>query len=306
MKTLVLGGSRFVGKALVSILVSKGYELTLFTRGNRPVPNNVESVNGDRNSDQGLKELQGRSFDVIVDISGRTLEQTQNILSITGRPKYRFLYVSSAGVYSNSIYLPIDEEHTIDLNSRHIGKAETERWLIEENIPFTSFRPTYIYGPGNYNSIERWFFDRITHDRPVPIPGNGSWVTQLGHVNDLADAMSRSLEFETAINRIYNCSGKKGVTFLGLAEVAAKVCGKQRHQLNYQFFDPSNIDPKARKSFPLRIGHFLTTINRIESELNWRPKYTLEHGLLDSYSNDYLISPSINPDFSFDETLIGS
>jgi len=301
-----LGGSRFVGKALVSILVSKGYELTLFTRGNRPVPSNVEALIGDRNSDQGLRALQGRNFDVIVDISGRTLDQTQNILSITGRPKYRFLYVSSAGVYSNSIYWPIDEEHSLDLKSRHFGKAETEKWLIQENIPFTSFRPTYIYGPGNYNPIERWFFDRIINDRPVPIPGNGSWLTQLGHVMDLAEAMSRSLDFEIASNRIYNCSGKQGVTFLGLAEIAAQVCGKKMEQVKFHSFEPSCLDIKARKLFPLRIGHFLTNIDRLERDIDWSPRYTLEQGLLDSYRNDYLINPSVNLDFSSDDILIGT
>ncbi|HCA60481.1 MAG TPA: 3-beta hydroxysteroid dehydrogenase, partial [Synechococcales bacterium UBA8647] len=51
-----------------------------------------------------------------------------------------------------------------------------------EGIPFTSFRPTYIYGPGNYNPVENWFFDRIVHGRPVPIPGDGTTITQLGHV----------------------------------------------------------------------------------------------------------------------------
>ena len=37
-----MGGTRFVGKALVSKLLSKGHELTLFTRGLKPVPSNLE------------------------------------------------------------------------------------------------------------------------------------------------------------------------------------------------------------------------------------------------------------------------
>ena len=93
-------------------------------------------------------------------------------------------------------------------------------------IPFTSFRPTYIYGPGNYNPIERWFFDRILHNRPVPLPGDGSTITQLGHVDDLAEAMARSIDVEAATNRIYNCSGKQGITFKGLIQAAAMACGR--------------------------------------------------------------------------------
>jgi nucleoside-diphosphate-sugar epimerase len=38
-------------------------------------------------------------------------------------------------------------------------------------MPFTSIRPTYIYGPQNYNPLEEYFFDRVANDRPVAIPG---------------------------------------------------------------------------------------------------------------------------------------
>ena len=93
-------------------------------------------------------------FDVIIDISGRELIETQKVLSITGFPNYRFLYVSSAGVYADSSVWPLDESSPTDPNSRHIGKVNTENWLKTNGVPFTSFRPTYIYGPGNYNPIE--------------------------------------------------------------------------------------------------------------------------------------------------------
>ena len=63
----------------------------------------------------------------------------------------RQVYVSSAGVYADSEQWPLDESSPTDPQSRHAGKADTEAWLRKEGIPFTSFRPTYIYGPGNYN-----------------------------------------------------------------------------------------------------------------------------------------------------------
>jgi len=303
VKTLVLGGTRFVGKALVSFLLSKGYELTLFNRGTRANPSNVEHCKGDRRTSNGLSALKGRQFDVIVDISGRNLEDTRRVISVTGAPKYRFLYVSSAGVYTSSKFWPIDEDCPLDPHSRHLGKAQTENWLNQQGISFTSFRPTYIYGPGNYNPIERWFFDRIVNNRPVPIPDNGSWITQLGHVMDLAEAMSISLDSDAAENRIYNCSSKRGVTFLGLVEIAALVCGKDMDEVKVRFFDPIGLDPKARKAFPLRIGHFLTDTSLIEKELKWSSKFKLDNGLLDSYKNDYLLLPKNEPDFSLDESL---
>ena len=306
MQILLMGGTRFVGKPLVSRLLQQGHSLTLFTRGRQPVPDGVEAVNGDRGDDQALDQLKGRAFDVIVDSSGRSLNDSQRVVERTGAPSHRFLYVSSAGVYAGSQTWPLDEDSPLDPESRHAGKGETERWLMREGIAFTSFRPTYIVGPGNYNPVERWFFDRITHDRPIPLPGDGTTITQVGHVEDLAEAMARSLEVDASCNRIYNCSAKKGITFQGLIEAAALACGRAPERLDLCPFDPSALDPKARKGFPLRLSHFLTDISRVERELAWTPRFDALACMADSYQRDYALSPTSAPDFSVDEALIGA
>lgn len=305
MDVLMMGGTRFVGRPLVEHLLAAGHRLTLFTRGRQPLPEGVEHLAGDRSSDEGLAALQGRRFDVIVDSSGRTLEDSRRVLERTGAPAHRFVYVSSAGVYADSELWPLDEDSPTDPASRHAGKAETEAWLRAEGIPFTSFRPTYIVGPGNYNPVESWFFDRIVHGRPVPLPGDGSTITQLGHVKDLAAAMARCIEVETAANRIYNCSGRQGVTFRGLVHAAARAAGQDPASVEIRSFDPAGLDKKARKAFPLRLAHFLTDITRVRRELAWEPAFDLEATLADSFANDYALRGPTSPDFSGDEALIG-
>ena len=303
MKVLVYGGTRFVGKALVSKLLSKGYEIFVFTRGNLPVPNNVTHLKGDRLNDEDLKQISDHSFDLIVDSSGRKLEDTQRLLSFSGLPCFRFIYISSAGVYANTQFFPVEEDSPIDIESRHIGKAKTESWLKAEGIPFTSFRPTYIYGPGNYNPIEKWFFDRISNSRSIPVPLDGQVITQLGHVADLAEAISKSLDTSKAINQIYNCSGSKAVTFKGLIETAILATGNKVSDFNLRSFDPSKLDSKARKVFPLRLTNFFTDISKIKKDLSWEPKFDLLNGLIDSYENDYLLANNEKIDFSLDDVL---
>lgn len=112
----------------------------------------------------------GRSFDVIVDSSGRSLEDSRAVIERTGPPAHRFVYVSSAGVYADSELWPLDENSPVDPASRHAGKAETEAWLRSEGIAFTSFRPTYIVGPGNYNPVESWFLIASCTAGPCPCP----------------------------------------------------------------------------------------------------------------------------------------
>lgn len=306
MKILVMGGTRFVGKPLVATLREQGHALTLFTRGRQPAPEGVEHLTGDRGKSSDLAQLRGQSFDVIVDSSGRTLADSQAVIEVTGAPSHRFLYVSSAGVYAGSEQWPLDEDAAVDPASRHAGKAETESWLLKQGIPFTSFRPTYIVGPGNYNPVERWFFDRVCNDLPVPMPGDGTTITQLGHVDDLADAMVRSLGVDAATNRIYNCSSRKGITFAGVVRAAALACGKDPESVEIRHFDPSGLDPKARKAFPLRLSHFLTDVSRAERELAWTPRYDAISAFQHNYDLDYSQRPKVDPDVSGDAALIGA
>ncbi len=303
MKVLFFGGTRFVGKALVSGLLAKGHEIFVFTRGNLPVPRNAIHIKGDRTNDDDLKKISEHSFDLIVDSSGRSLEDTQRLIKFSGFPSFRFIYISSAGVYKNTQFLPVSECSPIDMESRHIGKAKTESWLTAKGIPFTSFRPTYIYGPGNYNPIEKWFFDRITTGRFIPIPLDGQIITQLGHVSDLAEAILKSLETDKAMNQIYNCSGSKAVTFKGLIESAILATGNRISDFNFRSFDPSKLEPKARKVFPLRLTNFFTDISKIKKDLSWEPKFDLLNGLKDSYKNDYLLIKQNQIDFSSDDVL---
>lgn len=305
-----MGGTRFIGVALLPRLLAAGHAVTVFSRGKRSVPVGVNHVRGDRQNPGDLTQLAGRRFDVIVDTSGRQLAESRQVIAHTGWPRHRFLYVSSAGVYANSHQWPLTEQAPLDPRSRHAGKAETEAWLRREGIPFTSFRPTYIYGPGNYNPIEGWFFARILAHRPVPIPGDGQLITQLGHVDDLAEAMARSLDVDTSINRIYNCSGATGVTFRGLVAAAAQACGHGLEQVQLRSFDPHLLEPKARKAFPLRIAHFFTDINRVCRELAWQPRFDLVAGLQDSYEKDFRQQAGQTPDqpadWSQDEQLLAT
>ena len=202
MKILVMGGTRFVGKSLVEKLLNQNQEIDIFTRGNRPNVKGTNLIKGDRNLKESILNIKNNKYDYIFDISGRELEQTKILLENIKDDFKRYIYVSSAGVYKDLTELPLVESDPVDKNSRHKGKFETENWLIKNKIPFTSFRPTYIYGPNNYNKIENWFFERIVNQKIMPIPGDGNLITQLGHVSDLTDVMIKCLKYDKTKNNI--------------------------------------------------------------------------------------------------------
>ena len=91
-----------------------------------------------------------------------------------------------------------------------------------------------------------------------------------------------------------------------MIEAAAVACGREVDSLDLRSFDPSGLDPKARKAFPLRLSHFLTDITRVERELAWTPRFDAAACMADSYGRDYALAPSVDPDFTADAALIGA
>ena len=303
-----MGGTRFIGVYLTKILVEQGHEVVLFNRGNRPAPvEGVKQIKGDRTDLATLKEkLAKEQFDAIFDNNGRELSDTQPLVEIFKDRVQHFVYMSSAGVYLKSDQLPHIEGDPVDPKSRHKGKHETEAYLAAQGIPFTAIRPTYIYGPQNYNDLEAWFFDRIVRDRPIPIPDNGLHITQFGHCKDLASAMAAVLGNEAAVGQIYNVSGDRYVTFDGLARTCAEAAGRSVDTVQLVHYHPKQFDFGKRKAFPMRVQHFFADVHKAMTQLNWHPEFDLLSGLKDSFQNDYLASSrdTAEIDFSMDDEIL--
>lgn len=308
MRILIMGGTRFIGVYLTKVLLEQGHEVVLFNRGKKPTPvEGIKQIHGDRTDATQLKEkLSQETFDAIFDNNGRELSDTQPLVEIFKDRVQHFVYVSSAGVYLKSDQMPHREGDAVDPNSRHKGKFATEAYLAEMRFPWTSIRPTYIYGPQNYNDLEAWFFDRIVRNRPIPIPGNGLHLTQMGHIQDLATAMAAVLGNQKALGQIYNVSDTRYVTFDGLARACAIAAGKSLDDLKLVHYDSKQFDFGKRKAFPFRQVHFFADVQKAINELNWQPHYDLITGLTDSFQNDYLASGrhKADVDFSVDEEIL--
>src|SRR5213593_2682509 len=99
MKLLVLGGTKFLGRAAVETALARGHEVTLFNRGqtNPELFPDVEKLRGDR--DGGLSALEGRDWDAVIDPSGfvpRVVHQSVELVDSS-----YYLFVSSRSVYAD-------------------------------------------------------------------------------------------------------------------------------------------------------------------------------------------------------------
>ncbi|MCO5579891.1 hypothetical protein L7F22_033755 [Adiantum nelumboides] len=317
-KILMMGGTRFIGVYLARLLAEAGHQVTLFTRGKAPITQQladesdeeykrfsatVQHLQGDRQDFDGLKsKLSGSDFDVVYDINGREGAEIEPILEALPHLQ-QYIFCSSAGVYLKSDLLPHFESDAVDPKSRHKGKLDTESLLDKKGVNWTSIRPVYIYGPLNYNPVEEWFFHRLKAGRPIPVPGSGLQITQLGHVKDLAVAFLKVLGNEKASKQVYNISGEKYVTFDGIARACAKAGGFPDPDIVH--FNAKEYDFGKSKAFPLRDQHFFTSIEKAKKELGWEPKFGLVDGLTDSYNLDFGQGTfRKKPDFTADDMIL--
>jgi nucleoside-diphosphate-sugar epimerase len=305
---LVIGGTRFSGLYLVHELLSRGAHVTLFNRGSKSigdpklmVPGETDAefdarnartslIIGDRTNSESIKSSLAphiSTFDVVFDNNGREVDDSAPLIDMLQGSKTHYVYMSSAGVYAKTETMPHIEGDQVDQASRHKGKLNTEDYLRASRIPFTAIRPTYIYGAGNYNPIEEWFFERLDENRPICIPGHGKHLTGLGHVRDLASAMAAvASKPEVSSGQIYNIQDRRAVTFDGVAELCAKAMGKSSPEIIH--YDPKSVDFGKKKAFPFRPQHFFCSPSKALRELDWTIEYDISEGLKDAYNNDFL------------------
>ena len=162
MKLLILGGTRFLGRHLVDAALSRGDDVTIFTRGRQPVPwgNAVTALVGDRDPRiaPGLAALEHGTWDAVIDCSGyvpRVVEASARLLAARVR---RYIFVSSMSVYAKTERPLMDERTPVaeladpstEQVMEHYGALKAACEAVVQRIygtRATNVRPGLIVGP---------------------------------------------------------------------------------------------------------------------------------------------------------------
>ena len=152
-RVLVLGGTVFLGPAVVESLIAAGHTVTLFNRGvtNPTLFPNLEKLKGFRSSDAGdedLSALSRRHFDVVVDVWPNDPAMAASAAEFLRERAGHYLYVSSIAAYDSKEFAKAGTVETAPMepwNSSgrkyNRGKAESERRLhaiLGERIPVST------------------------------------------------------------------------------------------------------------------------------------------------------------------------
>jgi 2'-hydroxyisoflavone reductase len=180
MNLLVLGGTVFLGRHVVTEALSRGHEVTMFTRGAHGTPHpDAEHVKGDR-ADPSV--LGGRRFDAAIDTSGY---HPDDVAKSAALDVGHYVFVSTCNVYPDWPEKPVDEDSPVHQSGEGYGehKAASERVLRASSA---TVRAGLIVGP--YDNVFRlpWWVQRIGRGGRVPAPGDPDRPMQLIDARDLA------------------------------------------------------------------------------------------------------------------------
>ncbi len=236
MKVLVIGGTYFLGKSYVEQLVDEKWsraktedkiEIYLLNRGSKGKPDGVDKVYKlDRHEARGRKgmELRGESFDVIVDFCAYREGDIASLVNDLSLSFDQYIFISTCDVYERFSNEELDE--TAPLEKREFsgeegeyisGKVRLEEELRtvceEKGAAYTSIRPAFIYGPGNYAPREGIYFNWLNNAGEILQPFDATGYFQLVYVEDVARAIFLTTGNRAAYNQAYNVCGTQLDTY---------------------------------------------------------------------------------------------
>lgn len=198
MDILILGGTVFLGRAIVEEALSHGHKVTLFNRGksNPDLFPGVENLIGDRDSD--ISALEGRRWDLAIDTCGyvpRIVGQSARLLS---NAIDHYTFISSVSVYAdfskpdideNSPVGTIEDESTEEITGETYGplKALCEQEVLKA-LPNRSLviRPGLIVGPHDTSDRFTYWVLRVSEGGEVLVPNPADLPVEFIDVRDLA------------------------------------------------------------------------------------------------------------------------
>jgi 2'-hydroxyisoflavone reductase len=221
MHLLVLGGTVFLGKHVVSEALARGHDVTLFNRGrhNPELFPQAEKLRGDRDGD--LAALHDRSWDAVVDTCGYVPRIVRASAEMLEDATEHYTFVSSVSVYADLSQRGLDESAPVGrLGDPSIEEITGETYgplkaLCEEAaegaMPGRVFnvRPGLIVGPDDPTDRFTYWPRRVQRGGRVLAPGNPDQPVQVIDVRDLASWIVRAAE--QRIVGVYNATGPDGV-----------------------------------------------------------------------------------------------
>ncbi len=294
MSILITGGAGFIGSNMVDALIDRGEEVVIVDNLSTGFKENVNEKAKFYNIDLTDRKL----FDIFDNHAirkvihlGAQIDVTRSVhdpiydshVNIQGSINLfqacikndieKLVYASSAAVYGEPNYLPINEKHPVKAMSPYgVSKHTPEHYLKYFNnaydLDYTVLRYSNAYGPRQSSAGEGGviaiFIDRMLEDKRPIIYGDGEQTRDFIHVYDIIEANLKALD--TASEKTLNVSTRSETTVNKLVKLINEELAKK-------------LEPIYKERREGDIRHSILDNSRALDYLNWEPQYEIEDGI---------------------------
>lgn len=308
MQVLVTGGAGFIGSHIVDVLLSKGFSVSVLDNLSTGKMENLDPranfYHGELDDEKLLEQIMERERPEVVIHQAAQASVPRSVdnpvydagVNVVGSIKLleacrkggvrKVIYASTAAVYGNPRYLPVDEDHPVTLLSPYgISKYTVEQYLKIYNslygLDFTVLRYANVYGPrqdaAGEGGVVSIFADRLLSGNAPEIFGDGKQTRDFVYVKDVAAANAAALD--RAGGQVLNVSTGIATSVKELFEIMREMAG-------------SSLDARYGPERAGDIKHSYLENARARRLLEWKPRFDLEKGLKETIN--YLTSYNIN------------
>jgi 2'-hydroxyisoflavone reductase len=199
LRLLVLGGTKFLGRAVAERALARGHSVTLFNRGhtNPELFPEIENLRGDREGELG--PLHGREWDAVVDTSGYVPHVVRRSAELLAHSVGHYAFMSTVSVYADfsrplredSPLEALDPEHSAEKLRDDYANYGALKALCEQVVAgvfpgrFTNVRAGLIAGPHDPTGRFTYWPHRVARGGDIVAPAPPERAVQFIDVRDL-------------------------------------------------------------------------------------------------------------------------
>ncbi|MCE9634754.1 MAG: NAD-dependent epimerase/dehydratase family protein [Planctomycetes bacterium] len=289
MRIAITGATGFIGKYMVRGMLAEGHDVRVLARKGRegaieqPGPRPVEVHVGDLTDRPSLNGFLA-GCDLLLHLAsahehlGDAHMQQVNVRGTEflldeakshANPKFRIWVISSA-VIGAPVYSYYRDSKRIQ-----------EKIIRGSGIEWASFRPTLVYGVGDYRHTAPLLRKCAQKGGRLTVPHDGVSKINPVHVDDVVDAVKRFFGFERGVDCVYELAGPTAITYNEFLDLTIKAAGGTIRRRNIPkvwadrliflkgFFTDTTADRRASSYFNLHHEH---NIENAVGELGWQPR----------------------------------
>ena len=224
-----------------------------------------------------IRSLKDPYFDMDVNIRGmlNLLEASRNNPNLK-----RLVYSSSAAIYGEAKYMPIDEDHPLNPESPYaVSKMAAEKYAFAFHkvygLPTATVRYFNAFGPrqdtSEYANAVSIFLSRTRKGESLTVYGDGEQTRDFIFISDIVNANILAATHPAAIGQIFNISTGVVHSILQLIAIIREVSGKEV--------------PYGHAPFRAgEVRHSKANIDKAKTLLGFKPQTSLKEGIRQTWN----------------------